>query len=100
MTIQTVSLLVTAVGIAVLLYGFFVAFKLRNKLGGGQLADAWDKVLGMISLFIFGYIAYGAQMVSEEQFISLEIMASLIFFAGAVFVAAIARLNYRVFAVE
>jgi hypothetical protein len=99
-SVETASLLFTVAGIFTLIYGFFLAFKFRNILGRGKLADAWDKVLGMISLFIFGYIAYGAQLISDEQFISLELVASLIFFAGAIFVAVVSYLNVQAFTVE
>ncbi len=100
MSVQTISLILTGIGILILLYGFFITFKFRNMLGEGELAKAWNKVLFMIGLFIFGYIAYAAQMVSDQMVISLELLSSTLFFAGAIFVAIIVRLNYKVFSLD
>lgn len=99
MVINTVTLGLTAAGLLTLFYGFFVAFKFRNSLGSGRLAEAWDKLIGMIALFILGYIVFLAQVISTRQFLDPKIISGLIFFAGAVFVAVTAKLNYDVYAV-
>lgn len=99
MDFNILTLALTAGGILTLLYGFFVAFKFRNTLGSGKLAEAWDKLIGMISLFILGYIAFGAQVVSTRQFLDPKLISALIFFAGSLFVAAVAKLNYDVYKV-
>lgn len=99
MEIQLLTLGLTAGGIITLLYGFFTAFQFRNTLGQGKLAEAWDKLIGMIALFILGYIAFMAQVISSKQFLDPKLISALIFFAGAVFVAAVAKLNYDVYKV-
>lgn len=99
MEIQLLTLGLTAGGILTLLYGFFTAFKFRNTLGKGKLAEAWDKLIGMISLFILGYITFAAQVISDKQFLDPKLISALIFFAGSIFVAAVAKLNYDVYKV-
>lgn len=100
MSSQILTLGLTAGGLLTLFYGFFVAFDFRNTLGRGKLAEAWDKLIGMIALFILGYITFLAQIISTKQFLDPKIISSLIFFAGSVFVAAVAKLNYDVYKVE
>ncbi|MFB6175370.1 MAG: hypothetical protein ABEJ87_05375 [Candidatus Nanohalobium sp.] len=99
MNIQLPTLLLTAGGILTLIYGFFTAFEFRNTLGKGKLAEAWDKLIGMIALFILGYIAFSAQIISSKRFLDPRLISALVFFAGAVFVAAVAKLNYNVYKV-
>lgn len=99
MIINTITLGLTGAGLLVLFYGFFVAFKFRNKLGMGKLAEAWDKLIGLIALFILGYIAFSAQLVSNKQLLDPKTVSGLLFFSGAIFVAATAKLNYDVYAV-
>ena len=99
MDLQLLTLGLVSGGLITLFYGFFVAFKFRNTLGKGKLAEAWDKLIGMISLFILGYITYGAQVVSNTQLLDPKIVSGLLFFSGAIFVAATAKLNYDVYAV-
>ena len=93
----SVPVTLTSIGLVVLIYGFFVAFRVRNTLGSGDLAEAWDKLLGMIALFIFGYITYLAQLISGDPLIDPELVTAGIFLGGAIFVAVVARLNYSVF---
>ncbi|MCJ7428835.1 MAG: hypothetical protein MUP66_00420 [Candidatus Nanohaloarchaeota archaeon QJJ-5] len=93
----SVPVILTVVGLGFLIYGFFVAFRFRETLGTGRLAEAWDKLLGLIALFIFGYIAYLAQLISGDPLVDPELITAGIFAAGAIFVATVARLNYQVF---
>lgn len=99
MSYQILTLGLTAGGLFTLFYGFFVAFKFRNTLGKGKLAEAWDKLIGMIALFILGYIIFSAQLISQKQLLDPKIVSGLLFFSGAIFVAATAKLNYDVYAV-
>ena len=87
----------TVAGLLILFYGFFIAFKFRSTLSTGKLAEAWDKLIGMIALFILGYITYAAQIVSDVNILDPEIVSGLLFFSGAIFVAATAKLNYDVY---
>ncbi len=89
----------TLSGLLILFYGFFVAFKFRNKLGTGTLAEAWDKLIGLVSLFILGYIVYTAQIVSGEELVNPQIVAALLMFFGSVFVAATAYVNYDAYGI-
>ncbi len=99
MEFQLLTIGLTLGGLLTLFYGFFVAFKFRNTLGTGKLAEAWDKLIGMIALFILGYITFSAQIISEKQLLDPQLVSGLLFFSGAVFVAATAKLNYDVYAV-
>ncbi|AOV95411.1 hypothetical protein AQV86_05860 [Nanohaloarchaea archaeon SG9] len=99
MDLQLLILGLTGGGLLALFYGFFTAFEFRNTLGKGKLAEAWDKLIGMIALFILGYIAFAAQIISSKQFLDPKLISALIFFAGAIFVAAVAKLNYDVYKV-
>lgn len=99
MDFQVLTIALTVGGLLTLFYGFFVAFKFRNTLGSGKLAEAWDKLIGMIALFILGYITFSAQIISEKQLLDPQLVSGLLFFGGAVFVAATAKLNYDVYAV-
>lgn len=89
----------TIAGLVILFYGFFTAFKFRNKLGTGSLADAWDKLIGLIALFIFGYIVYLAQVVSGREIVDPQIVAGLLLFFGSIFVAATAYVNYDAYGI-
>jgi hypothetical protein len=99
MEFQLLTIGLTLGGLLTLFYGFFVAFKFRNTLGTGKLAEAWDKLIGMIALFILGYITFSAQIISDKQLLDPQLVSGLLFFSGAVFVAATAKLNYDVYAV-
>jgi hypothetical protein len=99
MEFQLLTIGLTIGGLLTLFYGFFVAFKFRNTLGTGKLAEAWDKLIGMIALFILGYITFSAQIISDKQLLDPQLVSGLLFFSGAVFVAATAKLNYDVYAV-
>lgn len=89
----------TLAGLAVLFYGFFVAFKFRNTLGQGSLAEAWDKLLGMISLFIFGFITYAAQIISSRELVDPQLVAATLLLFGSIFIAATAKVNYDAFGI-
>lgn len=91
---------ITSVGLIILIAGFLVGLKFRNSLETGSLARAWDKLLGLIALFIFGYIAYIAQIISGEELVDIEIITSAVFLGGSIFVLAVAYLNYKVYAVD
>ena len=99
MEFQLLTIGLTLGGLLTLFYGFFVAFKFRNTLGTGKLAEAWDKLIGLIALFILGYITFSAQIISDKQLLDPQLVSGLLFFSGAVFVAATAKLNYDVYAV-
>lgn len=94
------SVVMTSIGLIILIAGFLVGLRFRNSLETGSLARAWDKLLGLISLFIFGYIAYIAQIISEEELVNIEIVTSAVFLGGSIFVLAVAYLNYKAYAVE
>ncbi|MDY6770351.1 MAG: hypothetical protein SV186_00165 [Candidatus Nanohaloarchaea archaeon] len=86
-------------GIVVLFYGLYMALKLRDTLGSGELKQAWDLLTVLIGVFIVGYIGY----ICAQYFFTLPVEPRLVtgavFFLGAIFVAVTARANYRVFQV-
>lgn len=86
--------IVTVLGLAILLYGAYVAYRLRKMLGTGSIKEAWDRLYLLIILFIIGYIGFIAQLLSDSAYVDPKLIAATVFFFGGVFVAAVAYLNY------
>jgi len=84
-------------GIAILVYGFYTALKLRETLGSGELKEAWDVLTVLIGVFIVGYIGYICSQYFFQVPIDPELVTAVVFFLGAIFVTVTARANYRVF---
>lgn len=88
------TIVLTVLGIGILAFGSFYAQKIRSALGRGRVKEAWDKLIGMIFAFILGYIIYLVQITTDSKFIELDLLVACVFFAGSVFVALVAYLNY------
>ncbi|MFB6202935.1 MAG: hypothetical protein ABEK01_00415 [Candidatus Nanohaloarchaea archaeon] len=89
------ALAVTLVGVVVLFYSAFKAYRLREKLGRGRLKEAWDRLTALIMLFIVGYVLFIIQLVTDVAFLDMRTIAGALFLAGSVFVAAVAHYNYE-----
>lgn len=88
------TIVLTVLGIGILVLGSFYAQKIRSTLGRGRVKEAWDKLIGMIFAFIIGYVVYLAQITTDYSFIELDLLVAAVFFAGSIFVALVAYLNY------
>lgn len=93
-SINFATIVLTVSGIGILALGSFYAQKIRSALGRGRVKEVWDKLIGMIFAFILGYIIYLVQITTDLKFVELDLLVAGVFFAGAVFVALVAYLNY------
>lgn len=89
-----VTVVLTLTGIGTLILGGFYAQKIRSALGRGRVKEAWDKLIVMIFAFVIGYLVYLLQLTTDFNFIQLDLLVASVFFAGSVFVALVAYLNY------
>lgn len=94
------NILLVSAGIVLLSYGLYAALMIREMLGQGQFKKIWDKLTVFILLHIAGYTWFLVYILEDIEIIEPELVTSVIFFVGAVFVALVAYLNKEVFSVE
>jgi hypothetical protein len=102
--ITIASFLLTVVGIGLLSYGLYRANELRNILETGELKEAWDILSVLIVSFLIGYAVLAAYMagllpINLQMSGPAQMLVSVIFALGSVFVAATAHLNTQVYRV-
>lgn len=84
----------TFLGLIILTFGLYVIMKLRRLLGSGTLKRAWDRLMILVILFIVGYVGFLVQVLFDVRLVNANLIAGALFLFGAVFVAAVAYLNY------
>ncbi len=96
MVTTVLSIALTALGLIVLLFGFYQAKKLRETLQTGSVKEAWDLLSVFIIVFILGYAGFLATLIMDIRLDS-NMITSSIFFLGSVFVALTAHYNKEAF---
>jgi len=90
--IPFLSLSVSA--IAVMCYALFRALTLRSKIPGGKVRSTWNFLSFLIVLFTIGYFTTPFFRLLPENL--KDILVGVIFFAGAVFVAIVINLFFKI----
>jgi formate-dependent nitrite reductase membrane component NrfD len=97
MHMTTTSLIFTAVGLITLFYGLYEAQRIRKTLKTGSIKKAWDVLRAFTGVFVLGYIGFAATLLMETTFINPQILTSIVFLLGSMFVAVAARYNRKAF---
>lgn len=97
MNMTTTSLIFTAVGLFTLFYGLYEAQRIRKTLKTGSIKQAWDVLTAFTGIFVLGYIGFAVTLFSEQQYINPELLTSIVFLLGSMFVAVAARFNRKAF---
>lgn len=97
MHMTTTSLIFTALGLITLFYGLYEAQVIRKTLKTGSIKKAWDVLTAFTGIFVLGYIGFAATLLIEKTFINPELLTSLVFLLGSMFVAVAARYNRKAF---
>ena len=92
MVILTKALVVA--GILLLCGGLLPVRRIVTQLPGGLIRRAWFVLAGIILLFVVGYFLYAAA-IWEIQTTLVHLVAALVFFFGACFVALVTRLSMQ-----
>ena len=86
--------LIDALGIAIMIYGFFELVLLRSKVPGGMVGKSWKTLTMLVGLFALGYLAtpfFGALPAD-----AIRMFVAVIFLFGAIYVAITVRLLFRI----
>lgn len=88
------SFFISAAAIAVMLYCLGMVLALRRNVPGGVVGKSWQFLTLLVVLFTAGYLTTPFFPMLPPETINL--IVSLIFFFGAVYVVITVRLIYRI----
>ncbi|MFB6203494.1 MAG: hypothetical protein ABEK01_03295 [Candidatus Nanohaloarchaea archaeon] len=101
------SVIFSGLGLLILIVGLYEAVKLRRSLGNLKktlrplgsisIGKAWTVLIALIILFIGGYTAFIATILTPKMPIKPELLTALVFFFGAIFVFTAAYSNRKAF---
>jgi hypothetical protein len=89
-----VSLIISFAAILVMIFCLLQVYTLKSKIPGGVIGKRWNFLVLLVVLFSVGYLAtpfFGA--LPAEL---MRLIASLIFFFGAIYVLITVKLIYRI----
>ncbi|MEW6646972.1 MAG: hypothetical protein AB1450_07220 [Pseudomonadota bacterium] len=89
-----ISLIISFAAILVMIFCLLQVYTLKSKIPGGVIGKQWNFLVMLVVLFSIGYLAtpfFGA--LPAEL---MRLIASLIFFFGAIYVLITVKLIYRV----
>lgn len=89
-----ISLIISFAAILVMIFCLLQVYTLKSKIPGGVIGKRWNFLVMLVVLFSVGYLAtpfFGA--LPAEL---MRLIASLIFFFGAIYVLITVKLIYRV----
>lgn len=89
-----ISLIISFAAILVMIFCLLQVYTLKSKIPGGVIGKQWNFLVMLVVLFSVGYLAtpfFGA--LPAEL---MRLIASLIFFFGAIYVLITVKLIYRV----
>ncbi len=87
-------LLISLVSIFVVFYALFKAISLNRKIPGGLVKESWRLLYYLISLLAVGYLTMPLFPRLPES--SRDLIVSIVYLAGAVFVVMVINLIYRI----
>lgn len=89
-----ISTLISIAAILVMLYCLFLVLKLGKQVPGGVVGKNWKFLTVLVVMFTVGYLTTPFFSLLPPEFVNL--MASLIFFFGAIYVVITVKLIYRI----
>lgn len=89
-----ISVWISVAAILVMFYSLFLVVSLGKNVTGGVVGKQWQFLTFLVVLFVFGYLTTPFFGLLPTQFVSL--VASLIFFFGAIYVMITIKLIYRI----
>ena len=89
-----ISTLVSIAAILVMLYCLFLVISLGKNVPGGVVGKQWRFLTFLVVLFVLGYFTTPFFGLLPAQLVSM--VASLIFFFGAIYVMITIKLIYRI----
>jgi len=85
---------ISIAAIFVMIYCLFLVLKLGKQVPGGVVGKNWKFLTLLVVLFTLGYLTTPFFGLLPPQFVTL--MASLIFFFGAIYVVITVKLIFRI----
>jgi len=89
-----ISTVISIAAILVMFYCLFLVLKLGKQVPGGVVGKNWKFLTFLVVLFTLGYLTTPFFSMLPPQFVG--VMASLIFFFGAIYVVITVKLIYRI----
>lgn len=91
-----IAIVILTFGIGLMAYSFFLAIKLIGMIEKKELKNKCKLILWLICFFLIGYMTHYYCLIMGHAFIYFtEIMTSLIFCLGAVFVIIVLTINIK-----
>lgn len=97
MHMTSTSLILTVIGLSTLFYGLYEAQNIRKTLKTGSIKEAWDVLTALTGVFVIGYLGFATILLTETTLLNPELLTSLVFLLGSIFVAFAARFNRKAF---
>ncbi len=91
---MNLTLIIDIAAIVAILVALFRALKLRHAIPGGIVKSTWNILTALIALFVLGYLLIPFYSILDTA--TKDIVASLIFFFGALFVIIVIHLFQRI----
>lgn len=88
------SQIISIAAIGVMLYCLYLVLSLRKNVPGGVVGKTWGTLTALVALFTVGYFVTPFFSLLPGEIINL--IVSLIFFFGAIYVVITVRLIYRI----
>ena len=89
-----VSTVISASAIVVIFYCLWLALSLRRNIPGGVVGRQWKVLTSLVALFASGYLVTPFFGLLPQGLIN--VIVSLIFLFGAIYVAITVKLIYRI----
>jgi heme A synthase len=89
-----VSFFISIAAIVVMLYCLYLVLSLKRNVPGGVVGKTWGTLTALVALFTAGYFVTPFFSLLPGEIINL--IVSLIFFFGAIYVVVTVRLIYRI----
>lgn len=89
-----VPLIVSCAAILIMIYCLIQVYTLKAKIPGGVIGTRWNFLVYLVILFNIGYLATPFFGALEAEL--MRVIASLIFFFGAIYVLITVKLIYQI----
>lgn len=90
-----INLILVAAGATLLIYSVGICHKLNKAMNNCAINKPCWIILTLIYLFIAGYLAFFIRLLYSPTHTANELLVSVIFFFGAVFVLIMSKTNYE-----
>jgi hypothetical protein len=89
-----VSLVISVLAILVMFYCLWLVLTLRKNVPGGVVGNTWKTLTALVVLFTMGYLV--TPFFSLLPPVLMNVIVSLIFLFGAIYVVITVKLIYRI----